>query len=131
MRSRPLAAQPVLRGVEQRACRLRVLVALEEAEQPPVVVLEALEVVVDLGGDAADHAPVAHREEVLGAAVLEEGVAAAVEELAALEAERRHPVRLVLVEAEGELDEGAKVPLRSTGRTSNPMEAGTLHADRH
>ena len=87
-----LPAQPLLGAVEQRRRRLRVLLALEEAEPAPAVLLEALEVVVDLRRDPPDRAPVAQRQEVLGAAVLEERVLAPVEELLALEEQRRDPV---------------------------------------
>jgi hypothetical protein len=54
---------------------------------------------------------VAPGEEVLGLAVLEPGVLRAVEELAALGDERRHPVRLVTIELPGQLDEGREVAL--------------------
>ena len=82
------------------AAASRVVLALEEPEPAPAVVLEALEVVVDLGGDAADRPAVAQREEVLRAAVLEERVLAPVQELLALEDQRRDPVGLVAVQAE-------------------------------
>ena len=107
-----LPAQPLVGAVEERRGRLRVLLALEEAEPAPAVVLERLEVVVDLRGDAADDAAVAQREEVLGPPVLEEGVLAPVQELPALEAQRRDPVRLVTVQAEGQVDEATEVARR-------------------
>ena len=69
-------AQPGEGGVDQRRGDLGVVLALEEAELPPVVVLDLVEALVDLGGDPADDAAVAAGEEVLGVGVLEEGVAA-------------------------------------------------------
>ena len=107
-----LAAEPLLGAVEQRLRRLRIVLALEEAEPAPAVVLERLEVVVDLGGDAADRPPVAQREEVLGAGVLEERVLPPVQELLALEQQRRHPVGRVAVQAEREPDEPTEVARR-------------------
>ena len=56
---------------------------------------------VDLGGDPPDRLAVALGEEVLGLAVLEVGVLAAVEELHPLEDQRRHPLRVVAVQLEG------------------------------
>ena len=68
---------------------------------------------VDLGGDPADRLAVALGEEVLGLGVLEEGVLVAVEELHPLEDQRRHPLRVVAVQAEGELDEALQVAPRA------------------
>ena len=70
----PARAQPALGGGQQRRGGLRVVLALEEAEQAPGVVLELVEDAVDLRGDAPDRAAVAPGEEVLGLAVLEERV---------------------------------------------------------
>jgi hypothetical protein len=74
-------AQPGLGRIEQRLRRLLVVLALEEAEEASVVALELVQHAIDLRGDAADRAPVAPGEEVLGLAVLEPRVLLAVEKL--------------------------------------------------
>ena len=76
-------AQPRRGGLEQRAGDLRVVLALEEAEQPPVVALELVEVAVDVGADPAHELSVPPGQEVLGLGVLEERVLLPVEELPA------------------------------------------------
>ena len=70
---------------------LRVVLALEEAELPPVVLMDLVEARVDLGGDPADDPVAAASEEVLGVGVLEVRVAAAVEVALALADQRRRP----------------------------------------
>ena len=55
---------------------------------------------------AADDPAPASGEEVLGLAVAEEGVHAAVEEQPPLELQRGHPQRVVSMQAKGEVDEG-------------------------
>jgi hypothetical protein len=82
-----------------------IVLALEEAEQAPLVSLEAVQALVDVGADPADRLIAAPGEEVLGLGVLEERVLAAVEVTLALGDQRRDPVRGAGVEAEGELDE--------------------------
>jgi hypothetical protein len=72
----PALAQPALGGAEQRRGGLGVVLALEPAEQAPVVALELVEVAIDVGADPPDGAPVAPGEEVLGLGVLEERVLA-------------------------------------------------------
>ena len=114
-------AQPGLGRVEQRRGHLRVVLELEEAEQAPVVVLVVVEGAVDLGADPADHAAVAAGQEELRLGVLEEGVEARVQEQPPLDSKRGHPVRLVSMEPERELDELPSVAPR----------AHRCHFDRH
>ena len=76
MRSRPRARSHASAASSSARGRLGVVLALEEAEQAPVVALELVEVAVDVGGDAADRLAVAPGEEVLGLGVLEERVLA-------------------------------------------------------
>jgi hypothetical protein len=98
-------AQPGLRRAKQCVRRLARVLAFEEAEHPPAVVLELVEAVVDVRGDAPDRLAVAPGEEVLGLGVLEERVALAVEPLADVHRERRDPARLVTIERRGKRDE--------------------------
>ena len=81
---------------------------------------------VDLGADPPDRLAVALGEEELHLAVLEVGVLLAVEELHPLEDQRRHPLRVVAVEAERDLDEAlplapASAPAGSTRFPSGPQ----------
>jgi hypothetical protein len=64
---------------------------------------------LDLGGDPADGRAVALGDEVLGLGVLEVGVLLAVEELHPLEDQRRHPLRVVAMHRERDLDEALEV----------------------
>ena len=98
-------AQPAGGRVEQRLQHLLVVLELEEPEPAPVLALVVVEGVVDLGADAADDAPVAAGEEVLGFAVAEEGVHPPVQEQAPLELQRWHPLRVVSMQAERQVDE--------------------------
>ena len=75
----PALTQPSLGGIGQRACRLRVILALEPSEQAPLVSLEAVEALIDMGADPTDRPPVEVSEEVLSLGVLEEGVLLAIE----------------------------------------------------
>ena len=95
--------------------------------QPQSLPLVLVEGVVDLGADPADHPPVAAGEEVLGFAMAEEGVHAAVEEHPALELQRGHPQRVFAVQVERELDEALQVaPARDRReRSTLPIGSGT------
>ena len=107
-RGRARAATREAASSERRG-DLGVVLALEEPELPPVVVLELVEALVDLGADPADDAAAAAGQEVLGVGVLEERVAAPVEVALALADQRRHPLLDPLVEAEREHDELAEL----------------------
>ena len=76
-------------------------------------------------------APVAPGEEVLGLGVLEERVPLTVQELASLEHERRHPVRLVTIEPPGQLDEGREVALGGDRPDVETHWRRTLYAHHH
>jgi hypothetical protein len=111
----PPLAQPALGGREERAGRLRVVLALEETEQPPAVPVELVEVPIDVGADSSHRPAVPPGEEVLGLAVLEERVPRAVEEAAPLEPERGDPARLVTIDPLWQPDEPRQVPARADG----------------
>src|SRR5205823_4834085 len=85
---------------------------LEEAEHAPVVGLELVEVVIDLGRDPPDRAAVAPGQEVLRLGVLEERILVAVEELAALELQRGNPERLVTIEPPRKLEKRGRLAPR-------------------
>ncbi len=108
-------AQPGRGGVEQRLEHLLVVLELEEAEPAPVLALVLVEGVVDLRADAPDDATVAPRQEVLGLAVAEEGVHAAAEEQPPLELQRGHPLRVVSMQAEREVDESLQISAARNG----------------
>ena len=67
---------------------------------------------VDLGADPAHRLAVALGQEELGLGVLEAGVLLAVEELHPLEDQRRHPLRVLAVEPERDLDEALQLAPR-------------------
>ena len=122
IRSRPRSrSQPVAASI-RAPNDLRVVLGVEEAEHPVVAALVLVPAVVDVGGDPADDLAVALGEQHLALGVLEPGVLVAIEELAALEAQRRHPLRVVAPEAVGNLDEGLEVALarRPAGWTRPP-----------
>jgi hypothetical protein len=98
-------AQPGEGGVEQRLRDRGVVLGLEEPELTPVVVLELVEPLIDLGADPPDDPAVTAGEEVLGLGVLEVGVVVAVEVALALADQRRHPLVDIRVEPEREHDE--------------------------
>jgi hypothetical protein len=47
----PMLAQPAGGSVQQRPSRLSIVLALEPTEQAPLVALEAIEVLMDVGAD--------------------------------------------------------------------------------
>ena len=102
-------ADPIRGRVEQRVRGLGVVRHLEEAEEPVRAALVFVPAAVDVRRDPADGLAVALGKEVLGLRVLEPRVLLAVEEGAALEAKRRHPLRIVLAQAERHVDEGVQV----------------------
>ncbi len=89
--------------------RLGVVLRFEEAEEAGALLVEAIVLAVDLGGDASDHLSVAVGQEELVVGVLEEGVRLGVKPLTLQIEQRRHPVRVVLIQAEGELHESIEV----------------------
>ena len=107
----PARAQPLLGGVQQRARGLGVVLALKPAEQPPLVVLKLVEVVVDVRADPPNHSPVAVGQEELGLGVLEERVLLTIQPLLEVHQQRRHPVGLVAIQPPGKLDEGVQLGL--------------------
>src|SRR3954447_24107591 len=107
----PALAQPGLGGVHEGARGLGIVLALEEAEQPPGIVLELVEVAVDVRRDAPDHVPVAQRQEELDLGVLEERVLGRVDVLLALEAQRWDPPLLGRVESIRQVEELLAVAL--------------------
>src|SRR5205807_3500597 len=102
-------SQPRLSGREQRAGGFGIVLALEEPEYSPLVVLELVEVAVDVGGDPPHHATVPPGQEVLGLRVHEEWVPLAVEEALSLEQQRGNPVGLVTIQPPRQLDERVQV----------------------
>ena len=124
-RGRARAASPRPRRAARRPPR--VVLALEEAEQPPVVVLELVEVAVDVGADPAHRLAVAPGEEVLGLGVLEERVLARGPGTACRSRdERRDPVRLVTIEPPRQLDEARQVAPRGDRPDLDRSRAATL-----
>ena len=108
-----VGGRPLGGGVEQGRGDRGVLDRLEEAEHRVAATLGLVPALVDLGGDPPDRLAVALGDEVLGLAVLEPGVLLAVEELHPLEDQRRHPLRMVAMEPEGDLDEALQVAPRA------------------
>ena len=104
-----VAPQPLLGGGEECIGDLAVVDRLEESEHPVFAALELVPAAVELGGDPADRHPVALGKEVLGLGVLEERVLLSVQELHPVKDQRRHPLRMVTVEIEGDLDEALQV----------------------
>jgi hypothetical protein len=102
-------AEPALRGVQQRACSLGVVLALEPAEQAPSVVLELVEVLIDVGADATNRTAVAVGNEVLRLRVLEEWVLALVEAFLQVHHQRGDPLGLVAIQPPRQLDEDAQL----------------------
>ena len=65
IRSRPRSRSQVCGGVQQRARRLGIVLALEPPEQPPLVALKLVEVLIDVRADAPNRLPGAIGEEIL------------------------------------------------------------------
>ena len=111
---------PGRRRVDEGPGRLRIVEALVEPEEARPVLVRLVMVPVDDGRDAADGPPVPEGQEILGLAVLEEGVLAAVEPVLHVRQEGRDPVRVALVDGPGEPDEELEVavPSRPCGSRS-------------
>jgi hypothetical protein len=82
----------------------RIVDALEESEPTGARAVMAVVGVVEMGGDAADVAAAAPRDESLDLEVGERGVADRIEELQALAAERLDVVRVVAVDRPGDVE---------------------------
>ena len=104
-------AQPLLGGRQECVCHLGIVLALEEAEQPPLVMLELVEVAVDLRRDPTDGRLAPPGQEELDLGVLEEWIAPSVEEPLAVEQQRRYPVGLVTIQPPRQLDESVQIAL--------------------
>ena len=102
-------AQPAPGGLQQRARCLGVILALKPPEHAPLVVLEAVEVLVDMRADPPDRLPVAVSEEILRLGVLEKRVLARIEALLEVHQKRRDPLRLIAIEPPRELNEGIQL----------------------
>ena len=124
----PALVQPGLGGVEQRSGDRRVTLGLVEAEQPPLVVLELVQPMIDVGGDPPDRLAVTPGQEVLGLGVLEERVAAPVEVAAPFGDQRRDPARRSTVQPPREPDEGAEITASGDGAHLDPPR-GSAAAD--
>ena len=84
-----------------------------------MLVMEAVVLAVDLGGDAADDAVAAAGEEELDVGVAVEGVLLWVEALLFEEEQGGHPVGVAPVDTPGEPDERLEVPLGLDGRDAH------------
>ena len=102
MWSRPRSRSQPAAASSRAGDRLGALLHLQEAEHPPVVALEVVERVVDLGADPTHDSAVAPGEEQLGVGVLEVGVEVPAEEEPPLEPQRGNPLLAgSVVEGEG------------------------------
>jgi hypothetical protein len=111
----PADAQPVRRHLEQGVEDFLVVLELDEAEHPPGSVWVSGERPVDLSGDPSHGAPVAAGEEVLAIGVLEVRIQPPVQELVALELQRRDP-QSPCVQPKRQRDEFAQVSEAPYGR---------------
>ena len=105
----PPLGEPGGGRVDQGAGDRGVILGLEEAEHAVVAALKLVPAAIEVGGDPPDHLALALAQEVLGLGVLEERVLGAVQELAALKAQRRHPARFASAQAKRQLYEALEV----------------------
>src|SRR3954451_21310514 len=126
-----MRTHPLLGGAEQRLEDRRVVLGLDEAELPIAAALELVPAAVDLCGDPPDGLALSPGQEVLGLSMLEVGVLLLVQELLALEDERRDPWSS-LMEPERQLDEPLQLPrtlhrsdLDCHARNLQPRPAGS------
>lgn len=108
-------AYPLFRRREKRRCYLSVILALEKPEKAGSFFPVAIVFVVDVGRDSPSQATILIRQEELDFGVLVEGVLFRREELALEFQKWWDPVRSVLVQAVGQLDEGVEVALGGDG----------------
>ena len=121
-------AQPPPGRVKQSARRLGIVLALKPPEQAPVVVLELVEVVIDVGTDPSHRPSVAVGQEVLGAGVLEPGVLALIEPFLQVHQQRRHPARLPPIQPPRQPYERAQPPSVTHRPDLQRHRHHTLHA---
>src|SRR4051812_41168836 len=105
--------QPLLRGLEERASGLGVVLELEEPEPAPPRVVELVVGMVDLGADPAHHAAVAAGQEQRRVAVVEERVEALAQVQTPLDPDRRSPLWRVSMKPVREVDELPNLPPRA------------------
>jgi hypothetical protein len=121
------APQPRLGAVDQGRGDLGIL-RLEHAPLAGAGAHMLEHELVDLGGDPPDRPAVALGEEQTGLGMLEPGVGPGVEQPVHLGLQGRHPVRVVPVEGEGEVDEALRSEASSTARMVSSLMARTLAA---
>ena len=125
-RRHALGMKPILRRIEEAAGRLGIVVALEEAEEAPLLL-----VAVDVAGvhdrrDPADVHPISSGEKRPALRPLVERVRAEAEQFLLRHDERRHPAGIVAVDPPRQLDE--TLPLRSgVHRSNDDFRQGRLH----
>jgi hypothetical protein len=116
--------RPSLRGLEQRAARLRVG-GLEEAEHAHIVVVRVVVPPIVDGADTADDDAGAPGEKQLDVRMREERVLGRIQPLALADPEGWHPVRIVRVALVCVIDEACKIPASLDGRDDDRLG----HAD--
>ena len=125
-RRHALRVEPVLRSIEQAAGSVCVVVALEEAEEAPLLL-----VALDVAGvhdrrDPADIAAIPRGEERPALRPVIERVRPEAEQLLLRHDQRRHPARVVPVDPPRQLDE--PLPLRAgVHRSNDDFSQGRLH----
>jgi hypothetical protein len=92
---------------QQRIGHYRIVFTLESAEESDLVVVEPIVSVVDNGLDAANGTSAALGEKKRRLGMAEERMAALVEQLTTLTAERGHEVRIVPMKTVWDVDEPA------------------------
>ena len=125
-RRHALRVEPVLRGIEQAAGSLGIVVALEEAEEAPLLLVS-----LDVAGvhdrrDPADIAAIPHGEERPALRPVIERVRSEAKQLLLRHDQRRYPARVVPVDPPRQLDE--PLPLRAgVHRSNDDFRQGRLH----
>ena len=98
------------RGEELRR-GFRIVLALEEPEEPDAIVVKLVVRAILDGGDAADGASVAQREKQLAVGRAIERIVLRIERVANGDAQRRHPLRVIapIIDLPREIDEPAQL----------------------
>ena len=94
---------------EQRRGRFLIVFTFKQVELRLSRVMIVVEAGVDQRGDASHVAPVAHGDEEIGVGVLVERMLLLVQHQLHVHAQRRHPLRMILVQAIRNIDETADV----------------------